>query len=149
MKLELKIRRKGGTHVDMSNADEETTPYHFKPVDPTREDSPHVADVTDAAHLKRFLSIDVYVPFEAAAAKPLDKPTADVVSQPAASAASAANFTASAVPTASERPSWTELQAGIKAKTFTQEQLREFMAAEEDAATPRPGYIAAIVKALS
>lgn len=48
MKIECKIQRKGGTHVDMG-----TAKYHFAPQD----DGAHVAEVLDEAHQDRFLSI--------------------------------------------------------------------------------------------
>lgn len=52
MKIECKLKRPGGTHVDMG-----TAKYHFAPLD----DGAHVADVEDEAHEARFLSIsDAY-----------------------------------------------------------------------------------------
>lgn len=48
MDIESKIKREGGTHVDMG-----TAKYHFAPL----EDGAHVAAVADEAHQDRFLSI--------------------------------------------------------------------------------------------
>lgn len=48
MKIECKLKRAGGTHVDMG-----TAKYHFAPL----EDGAHVANVEDEAHEARFLSI--------------------------------------------------------------------------------------------
>lgn len=48
MKIESKIKRDGGTHVTIG-----TTNYHFE----QQADDAHVADVTDTAHVERFLSI--------------------------------------------------------------------------------------------
>lgn len=59
MKVESKIKRKGGSHVDMGDG----TEYHFKPED-GRHESPHVALVPVKAHLKRLLSIEGYDLFE-------------------------------------------------------------------------------------
>lgn len=48
MKIECKLKRDGGTHVDI-----DTIKYHFAP----QADGAHVADVTEEAHVDRFLSI--------------------------------------------------------------------------------------------
>lgn len=48
MDIESKIKREGGTHVDMG-----TAKYHFAPL----EDGAHVAAVDDQDHQDRFLSI--------------------------------------------------------------------------------------------
>lgn len=147
MKLECRIRRAGGTETTMPNPDESVTAYHFKPIDPTRADSPHVAEVSDQAHYDRFIAVapECYVPFDGKAPKvDLPKPQAPVITEPVATDAP---LTAQAERDA--QPSWAALQSGIKAGTFSQEQLREWMAAEEASDTPRPGYIAAIVKALT
>lgn len=54
MKIELKIRRQGGSRVKMGN-----TTYHFAP-EKDDPNGPHVADVTDQAHAERLLSIPGY-----------------------------------------------------------------------------------------
>lgn len=54
MLIECILRRVGGTRVTMGNP---PVNYHFKPADPTVEDSPHIADVSDPRHAKRFLEI--------------------------------------------------------------------------------------------
>lgn len=48
MKIECKLQRQGGTHVEL-----EGTKYHFAP----QPDGAHVADVLKEAHQDRFLSI--------------------------------------------------------------------------------------------
>lgn len=48
MKIECKLKREGGTHVDLGK-----TKYHFAPL----ADGAHVALVEDEAHQDRFLSI--------------------------------------------------------------------------------------------
>lgn len=71
MDIESKIKREGGTHVDMG-----TAKYHFAP----REDGAHVADVQDEAHADRFLSItEGYRLYRGtAAAAPVEAPAAPV-----------------------------------------------------------------------
>ena len=54
MKIELTIRRKGGSKVKMG-----AETYHFAP-DKDDPNGPHVADVTDQAHIDRLLSIPGY-----------------------------------------------------------------------------------------
>ncbi len=49
MDIECKLKRAGGTHVDMGTAQ-----YHFAP---REDDDAHVATVLDEAHQDRFLSI--------------------------------------------------------------------------------------------
>lgn len=62
MKIELKIRRKNGSHVTLGG-----TTYHFKPEgdDPN---GPHVAEVKEQAHIERLLAIPQYVPAKDTAA---------------------------------------------------------------------------------
>lgn len=48
MQIESKIKRPGGSHIDMGSAK-----YHFAP----QADGAHVADVLDEAHQDRLLSI--------------------------------------------------------------------------------------------
>lgn len=54
MLIESKIKRAGGSKIDIAGV-----VYHFKPVDPKDNDSPHVCDVPDdhEAAIARFLSI--------------------------------------------------------------------------------------------
>lgn len=59
MKIELKLKRAGGSEIDMGDG----TTYHFKPED-GRHESPHVADVADSKHMKRLLSIEGYEIFD-------------------------------------------------------------------------------------
>lgn len=52
MLIELTIRRPHGTHVNVLG-----TPYHFKP---KAEDEPHIAEVSEPAHIEHFLSISAF-----------------------------------------------------------------------------------------
>ncbi len=78
MDIECKLKREGGTHVDMG-----AEKYHFAP----RVDGAHVATVTNEAHQERFLSItEAYRLYRGAAASaPIDKPVT-VTAQPASDA---------------------------------------------------------------
>lgn len=60
VKIELMIRRKGGTVVDFGKNEATKVSYHFAPVDPANPDSPHVCEVNDDAHVNRLLSITGY-----------------------------------------------------------------------------------------
>ena len=139
MKLECTIKRAGGTEVSIPNDDGTETAYHFKPIDPTRADSPHIADVDDE-HVAAFLKADseVYVPFKTSGAKVealLQKPTSQDDPPPTSPA---------------ELPPLTiaELHDAIAAGSLDEETLRAYMAQEESAEEPRSGFIAEIVKAL-
>lgn len=138
MQLECRIKRAGGTHVDMPNPDDTTTAYHFKPLDPSRADSPHVANVS-SAHADRFIAADctVYVPFEGAGTvAELPRPALAAAVEPQADA------------NEDSRMSIGELAEGIKAKSFSPEQLRELLALEEESGEPRKGFVSTITKAL-
>lgn len=71
MKVQCLIRRPKGTDVELARV------IKFRPIDPTREDSPHVADV-EAGEAETLFRADarVYVPFEGKAAAPLAAPPA-------------------------------------------------------------------------
>lgn len=56
MKIELKIKRKNGSRIELGEK-----VYHFKP-DEKDPDGPHVAEVTEQAHIERLLAIPEYVP---------------------------------------------------------------------------------------
>lgn len=71
MKVECKIKRNGGTDVELP-----PDTIKFRPIDATRVDSPHVADV-DEEHAARLFAADakVYTPFNASAKRePLAAP---------------------------------------------------------------------------
>ncbi len=55
MKIECTIKRQGGSRVELGGKT-----YHFIPTDANDPEAPHVAEVTDEAHIKRLLSIDCY-----------------------------------------------------------------------------------------
>src|SRR5690606_41587361 len=79
LKLECKIRRPGGSEVTMPNGEgEPDTTYHFKPIDPTRADSPHVCEVDNDNHLSRFIAAapETYVIFREGKAPTLQAPNA-------------------------------------------------------------------------
>lgn len=68
MDIESKIKREGGTHVDMG-----TAKYHFAPL----EDGAHVAAVDDQDHQDRFLSItEGYRVYRGAGVAPAAAPVA-------------------------------------------------------------------------
>lgn len=74
MKLELKIKRPGGTVIHMADK----TEIKFTP----NERGDHVAEVTDSAHIKRLLSIpgyDLYDPD----AEPVKEPVDPIQTAPA------------------------------------------------------------------
>lgn len=62
MKIECLLKRDGGTIVDMPRNDRPgNMRYHFKPEVPDDDQAAHVCEVTDKAHLGRFLAItDAY-----------------------------------------------------------------------------------------
>jgi hypothetical protein len=76
MDIECKIKREGGTHVDMGSAQ-----YHFTPND----DGAHVAEVLDEAHQDRFLSIpEAYRLYRGTpAAAPVSAPAVVKAAEPA------------------------------------------------------------------
>lgn len=92
MKIECKIRRPGGTHVPMPAAGG-TIDYHFAPL----ADGAHVAEVANAEHAARFLSItEGYKRYGAAASPAAASIIARAVETPAVpTAATAATAPAS------------------------------------------------------
>lgn len=65
MKIRCKIIRKGGSHIDIDGV-----VYHFAP----NERDDHVAEVSEARHIQRFLSItEGYEPYEAEVAQALEE----------------------------------------------------------------------------
>ena len=63
MKIELTIRRKNGSKVELGGRT-----YHFKP-DDKDPGGPHVAEVTEPAHVERLLAIPEYRKADTKAAK--------------------------------------------------------------------------------
>lgn len=53
MKIVCKLKRQGGTKVDIGKVQ-----YHFKPENPADPDSPHSCEVTNPDHAARFLAIN-------------------------------------------------------------------------------------------
>lgn len=88
MRIELTIRRKGGSHVELDG-----TTYHFAP---TATDPRHTAEVTNKAHLKRLLSIDGYEPADGdegeADAAPQADPVTPIAPEPEVIRVSAADL---------------------------------------------------------
>ncbi len=144
-KIECKIRRAAGTEIDLPNSDGEYSRYHFKPLDPSRADSPHVADVSDAhADLLFNVAPECYVAFEApkaapAVARPAAEPTKP---QAEAKAEQSADTNANGV------LSVAEFNKAHAAGEFTPKALRELLAKEEASKSPRASFIAAVTKAL-
>lgn len=54
MKIELTLKRPGGSHIDMGDGKS----YHFQP----DASGAHVCDVTDLRHIKRLMSVDGFIP---------------------------------------------------------------------------------------
>lgn len=54
MKIELTLKRTGGSHIDMGDGKS----YHFQP----DASGAHVCDVTDPRHIKRLMSVDGFIP---------------------------------------------------------------------------------------
>lgn len=52
MQIECILKRRGGTRASIEGVD-----YHFQPIDPSDEKTPHVAEVTNKKHAQRFLAI--------------------------------------------------------------------------------------------
>ena len=74
MKIECKLKREGGSTIDIGGV-----AYEFKP----QADGAHVADVGNKEHAERFLSIpEAYGIY--AAGKPVKEAPAPVVKEPAA-----------------------------------------------------------------
>lgn len=55
--IQCLLRRKGGTQVTFGNNVATQTTYHFKPIDPEVDQSPHVCNVENKEHVSRLLSI--------------------------------------------------------------------------------------------
>lgn len=147
MKIELAIRRKAGSNTTIPNADgTTTTAIPFRPLDPSRADSPHVAEVTDEQG-EFLLRLDpAYRIFKAASIK------ADIPAPRPATASRTAETTTPTDDAADTNGngvlSVAEFNKAHAAGKFTPEALRELLATEEAADTPRASFIAAVTKAL-
>lgn len=146
MKIELAIRRKAGSNTTIQNADGTTTTIPFRPLDPSRADSPHVAEVTDEQG-EFLLRLDpAYRIFKAASIK------ADIPAPRPATASRTAETTTPTDDAADTNGngvlSVAEFNKAHAAGKFTPEALRELLATEEAADTPRASFIAAVTKAL-
>lgn len=144
MKIELTIRRKGGSNTGIPNADGTITTIPFRALDPSRADSPHVADVTDA-QAEFLLRLDpCYRLFSAPAVKAeVPKPAAKPVAAPAQETpAEAADTNDNGI------LSVAEFNKAFAAGKFDELALRDLLAKEEEADEPRSSFIAAVTKAL-
>lgn len=162
MKLECKIKRRGGTVVDMPNGKgQPDTRVHFKPLDPDRSDSPHVAEVSTAL-AQRFLAADarVYVLFEAAPVPALNPPGGTGSEAGASDGEQDAgdddggddgdgDGEGEGGGDAPKRITLKELRAGIASGDLKPEGLRELLEAEQQSQAPRKGIVDVIVKALA
>lgn len=138
MKIELTIRRKGGSNPAIPNGDGTFTTIPFRPLDASRADSPHVADVSDAQG-EFFLRLDpCYRIFSAPSVK-AELPAPKVKAEAAVEAADTNDNGVLSV---------AEFNKAHAAGKFTPEALRELLAAEEEAEHPRSSFIAAVTKAL-
>lgn len=73
MRIELKLHREGGSHVEFpASGESPARKYHFAP---TETDPRHICDVDVPAHIQRLLSIEGYQLADVEPA-PLVKPTA-------------------------------------------------------------------------
>lgn len=73
MKVECKLKRDGGTKIDLDGVE-----YHFKPL----KDGAHVAEVTDEAHLERLQQIpEAYKPYKGEAEFPVAKPGSETADE--------------------------------------------------------------------
>lgn len=141
MKIELTIRRKAGSTTHVPNADGTWTACNFRPVDPTRADSPHVADVSDD-HGEFLLRLDpCYRIFKAGEVK-ADLPKPAKVEPKLDTPAEAADTNDNGV------LSVAEFNKAFAAGKFDELALRELLAKEEESETPRASFIAAVTKAL-
>lgn len=167
MKIECKIRRKGGTEVTLPNDDGTVATINFRPLDATRADSPHVAEVT-AEQAQRLFVADarVYVPFDGKAPAAAAKVTKPSDPPPPANTATtnAGDIDGDGTQGGDGEGeggdgtdgdtngdgvlSVRELKAGIADGSLDQVKLRELLAAEEASAEPRQSFIAVLVKAL-
>ena len=148
MKIELTIRRPKGSNTAIPNGDDTFTNYKFGPLDPTRADSPHVAEVSDE-HGEFLLRLDpCYRIFRAAAVKAdLPKPAPKVEAAPAPTPAP--ETPAEAADTNDNGVlSVAEFNKALAAGKFDELALRELLAKEEESETPRSSFIAAVTKAL-
>lgn len=82
MKIELTIKRKGGTRLSLLNEYGRKVNYHFAP----QPDGAHVADVENEDHAKLMLGIPEYRPYGEAAAHLMS----EIVAEAKAAAAEAA-----------------------------------------------------------
>lgn len=57
MKIQCLIKRKGGSKPSFGHHAATAVEYHFKPIDPNDEQSPHVCDVEDEDHIASFLAV--------------------------------------------------------------------------------------------
>ena len=55
--VECILKREGGTIVEFGFHNKKKVKYHFRPIDATDPESPHVCNVSDDDHYGRFLSI--------------------------------------------------------------------------------------------
>jgi len=75
MLIKLNLIRQGGSKIDIDGV-----VYHFAP----NKDGHHVADVKNKDHIKRFMSIDGYEPYEHGAPEETKTPNPAATGAPAA-----------------------------------------------------------------
>lgn len=140
MKIELTIRRKGGSNPAVPNGDGTFTTIPFRPLDASRVDSPHVADVTDAQG-EFFLRLDPSYRIFSAPSVKATLPAPKVEAKTEAKADDADTNDNGVLSVA-------EFNKAHAAGKFTEVELRELLAKEEESDTPRSSFIAAVTKAL-
>lgn len=138
MKIELTIRRKGGSNPAIPNGDGTFTTIPFRPLDASRVDSPHVADVTDSQG-EFFLRLDPSYRIFSAPSVRADLPAPKAAVKVEVEAADTNDNGVLSV---------AEFNKAHAAGKFDELALRELLAAEEASETPRSSFIAAVTKAL-
>lgn len=68
MLIEHTIHREGGSIHRIDGVE-----YHFKPIDTGAFETPHVCDVSNPRHIKRFLSIPDFEVFDASGGDPVER----------------------------------------------------------------------------
>ncbi len=109
-KVESKLIREGGSHIDIGGTD-----YHFQPYD----DGAHVADVADEAHADKFLSITEGFKLYRGDGKLIDKNSAPAVALSATAVAEAPVSAPLIAPAAAEFPAHMEICASLFPDSFT------------------------------
>lgn len=148
VKIELSIKRAGGTVVDFPRWPSENVPhleapaarYHFKPESPA-ENAPHVCEVAHPVHVQRLLSITGYRLAGEAEDLPLPAPNPAAASMPVAALTSAAPAPAANAEKVAEIRALPIRDLKATINTFTGDDLRAALVAENASPDGRKGFI--------